>query len=240
MIEGFVIDIGEIDINFSGIEIDLGQEDSRYIKPVYRPELPESMVKYERAVDLARAIDLDARTFALISGNFIFGDFIEALMVEHDLKAIRIIISTLSMSQENVDSLRNLLDGDYVDQIDLVVSDYFYSHERHKNGLIPYLYDQLDHGDRLQLAVAGSHCKIAMVHLEDGRKIVIHGSANLRSSGCMEQIMIEENASLYDFNAEPLEKILEKYNTIKKSIRRDGLWQVVQAKKAHPEAPDAH
>ena len=62
----------------------------------------------------------------------------------------------------------------------------------------------------------------------NGGYVIIHGSANLRSSSNIEQFMIEENEELYKFNFEFQKRIVEEYKTIKKSIRSKKLWQVVQ------------
>ena len=90
-------------------------------------------------------------------------------------------ISTLSLSQDNIDSLANLLDWGYIDELNLIVSAYWFSHERWS--LVPYCYERLDKEDKFQLAVAGIHTKTCQFETLGGKRIVIHGSANLRSSG---------------------------------------------------------
>jgi hypothetical protein len=202
---------------------------SRYVKPPRAKIIPERMLKYKFAQELAADIkpEKDMRYFVIIDGTFIAGDFIEAFITGHNLHVKRLFISTLSMSLENADSLKNLLAGDFVDELSLIVSDYFYSHER--NGLIPYLYQELDsEAGKFQLAVAGTHCKIALIETHCGLKIVLHGSANLRSSSNTEQIAIEEDAELFEFNAGIMTGIIETYSTIKKTVRYNELWQAGQ------------
>lgn len=195
---------------------------TRYIKPPKCKDIPESRLKFKFAQDAVREIDLQAgcRYFLLVDGTFIAGDLIEALIVEKGLNVKTLTISTLSLSENNVDSLALLLDNDHVENLNLVVSDYFFAHERHN--LIPYIYQELDKNDCFQLASAGTHCKIALIETET-LKIVIHGSANLRSSSNIKQIVIEENPELYDFNFQCQSWILEKYKTIKKSVRLNPL-----------------
>jgi hypothetical protein len=228
-IRPIVIDI-KIDTKFS----------SRYITPPQSEEIDERYLKYSDAKKLAKNIEIEKniRHFFIINGTFIFGDFIEALIVEKNYLVKRMVISTLSMSQNNIDSLRNLIDGDFVQKLDLIISDYFFSHE--KGDLIPYMYQELDIDNKFQLAAAGTHCKLCLIETECGKFIIIHGSANLRSSSNIEQFVVEENEQLYQFNLEFQENILEKYKTInhnidshfkKKSLRGNKLWQVVQAEK---------
>ena len=169
----------------------------------------------------AHHFDKDAVVASCVIG---FSDFIEAFLTMHNACAKRMVISTLSLSQDNVDSLFLLMDKGYVKQLDLIVSAYFWSNER--MGLIPYIYRQLDMGDRFQLAVAGIHTKTCHFETIGGRKIVMHGSANLRSSGNIEQFTMEENPDLFDFYDSHLSRIVEKYATIRKPIRNSNAWEL--------------
>lgn len=203
----------------------------RYMKPkIYQP-IKQSNIKYENALTLAKSLRLDKneRANVIIPGSFIFGDFIEAYIVSNNAKIKKMTISTLSLSLENVDSLKNLIAGGYVDELNLIISHYFYANERHN--LVPYIYEQLDHDGKFQLAVAGSHTKTAIFETLGGRFIVMHGSANLRSSQNLEQFTIEENEELYRFYDEYQDRIIQKYATINKAIRVKPLWNLINTKK---------
>lgn len=222
------IDIKPIEINLSNFGSGTKSTfENRYIKPNYTIPIKDCYIKYKKAEELAKNIDIKSneRFYAILDGTFIYGDLIEALIVLNDLHVKELTISTLSLSNNNVDSLANLLNGGFVEELNLIVSDYFYSHER--NSLITYIYEELDKMDKFQLAAASTHTKICLFETFCGKKFVIHGSANLRSSSNLEQIMIEENVSLYDFNHEFHHRILNKYKTINKSLRRNTLWQTV-------------
>jgi hypothetical protein len=112
-----------------------------------------------------------------------------------------------------------------VDKINLLVSDYFYAHN--KKTAIPLIYKLLDKDKTLNFAVAGTHTKITLIETHCGKKVVIHGSANLRSSSNIEQIMIEHDNELFDFNKNYLSLIFEKYSLINKSLRDNKLWQTI-------------
>lgn len=219
------MEMPDFDASFFDI-VDGSEQDteSRYTKPKVYHTQPD-FVMYDNAVKLAKDIKVDfgQRADALVSGNFIFGDFIEALLTTHDIKATAMTISTLSLSQNNVDSLHNLLQAGYIDELNLIVSAYFYANEI--RSLIPYIYRELDIGNRFQLAVAGIHTKTCQFTTEGGRHIIIHGSANLRSSSNIEQFTIEENADLYAFYDGVFSEIVEKYATIRKPIRGNALWE---------------
>jgi hypothetical protein len=211
------------------MKIDLGKKsNSRYFAPKKNKEIHEKFLKYKNAESLANDINFNEnnRYFVIIDGSFFFGDFIEAFLVKHNIHVKKMTISTLSMNKNNVDSLFNLINGNYIDELNLVLSDYFYGHEKHD--LVPYIYETLDIDNKFQLSFAGTHCKICIFETVNGRKFVFHGSANLRSSSNIEQIMLEENEGLYDFMDEIQNNILNEYKTINKSVRGVKLWQSLE------------
>jgi hypothetical protein len=196
---------------------------TRYIKPPRTKDRPENPLKYSNAKKLANDITIkkNDRYLIFVDGSFYFGDFIEALIIEKCYHVKTMMISTLSMNENNVDSLANLLNAGYVDQLNLIVSDYFFSHERHN--LIPYLYKELDKKNRFQLAAASVHCKICQFETDNNGFVFMHGSANLRSSDNIEQICIEENETLYKGSLEFHSSIIEKFKTINKSVRNKNI-----------------
>ena len=215
----FDLDIGDFDLDTS----EIADDNNRYIKPRLVP-MRESQILYDNALALARHIQITKqdRYDCIVSGSFIFGDFIEAFLTLNNCKAKNMVITTLSMSQENVDSLATLLQKGYIDKLDLLVSDYFFSHERH--GLIPYIYKELDFDNKVQLSVAFVHTKTVHFETLGGKKIVIHGSANLRTSGNVEQFTIEENSELYDFYEQTFRPVIDRFLTINKTAPRKTPW----------------
>jgi hypothetical protein len=174
-------DVGGVDISidlnsFDGM--DVISEDAlqnRYIKPKAQV-ISSKFVKYENAQKFARDHKLDKgeRIDAIVAGNFIFGDYVEAYLTHHDIAAQKMTISTLSLSQENVDSLYNLMEHGYIDELNMIVSAYFYAYER--RNLIPYMRKNLDIDNRFQLAVAGVHTKTCQFIDEGGRKLSFMGA----------------------------------------------------------------
>lgn len=226
-------DFNEIDFDiniedFADIEIDLSFDfDSRVHKPPRVKELSAKNIKYKYASDLANDIKIekDCRYNVVVNGSFIFGDFIEALIVNNNYHVKKMTISTLSMSQNNVDSLANLINGNYLDELNLIVSDYFFSHERHN--LVKYAYETLDVNDKFQLAVCRTHCKLCIIETHCGLKIILHGSANLRTSDNIEQFSVEESESFFNFHDQYQDRIIETFKTINKTVRGKLLWQKI-------------
>ncbi len=208
---------------------------TRILKPTLNKEIKDCYLKYDNAAKLAESIDLSAnfRYFVIVNGAFIFGDFLDAFLCVNDMIAWEMTVSTLSLSEENIYCFADLLNNGWIRKLNMVVSHYFYANYR--KTLIPLMYELLDKEDRFQLSICSTHCKLVLIETVDERFYVIHGSANLRSSQNLEQIVIEENKELYDFNHEYHTALIEKYKTINKPIRSKLLWQVVQeaeAKKA--------
>ena len=188
---------------------------------------PPRLLKYEYAKEAARGIgrvEAGEHVELIVSGNFIAGDFIEAYLEQNNLIASEIIISTLSMSSENVDSLLNVKRQYLTGLMGLVISDYFFAMER-RDG-IQDIIEKLA-GDDFFLAIAGIHTKITLIRTECSMSLVMGGSANLRSSRNIEQITIDNNADLYTFHRGWLAKILNDYQAQHTMIRRDRLWQAL-------------
>lgn len=229
-LQDFIGDIGNFelpDINLNLMEFLPSDEteETRYTLPKVVP-MKEDYVLYDNAQKMARKLRLGfgERFDAFVSGSFIFGDFIEAYLTTQNACAKKMTISTLSMSQNNVDSLHTLMEKGYIEELNLIISVYFWGNER--SSLIPYIYKQLDIGDRFQLAVAGVHTKTVHFETLGGRKIIMHGSANLRSSGNIEQFTMEENPELYEFYDDHFNRIIDKYATIRKPIRNSKAWDL--------------
>lgn len=229
-LQDFIGDIGNFelpDINLNLMEFLPSDEteETRYTLPKVVP-MKEDFVLYDNAQKMARKLRLGfgERFDAFVSGSFIFGDFIEAYLTTQNACAKKMTISTLSMSQNNVDSLHTLMEKGYIEELNLIISVYFWGNER--SSLIPYIYKQLDIGDRFQLAVAGVHTKTVHFETLGGRKIIMHGSANLRSSGNIEQFTMEENPELYEFYDDHFNRIIDKYATIRKPIRNSKAWDL--------------
>lgn len=239
------IDLLDFDfpIEIPGFDLDMETEDKAIetdILIVKRyPRHPASLVKYEYAEQLADnvpVLDEGDCLFSIVSGNFIFGDFLEALMVKKNYFAEEMLIATLSLGKKNVDSLRNLQEGGYLGNLSLVVSDFWFAHERRSAGGVPYIIATLG-GENFSFAAAGLHTKITLIKTDCGKHLVIHGSANLRSSRNLEQFVIENNRELYEFNHRWISRLVENFSATSKSERGESLWHQVQERQKKENSP---
>lgn len=130
------------------------------------------------------------------------------------------------MNEANVDALAALLRANYILDLELFVSVYFFSLKRHD--IVPYIYRTLDAEEfrgRFQLSVSHIHTKTFQIETTEGRKMIMQGSANLCSSANIEQFIFEENPEVYDFYEGIFNKFSNKYHTIKETTDRKETWK---------------
>lgn len=215
----FDIDFGDLDFDLDDFTFEETAPDTRtrILQPRIDTGILTQTVNFQHAMELAEKIDLSGqtRTYAWVSGAFIFGDIIEALWRRKNIDIKELSIVSLSISEENIDSWAGLLAQGNIERLNLVCSAYFYSH--YKYDMIPYLYQQLGNDPRVQIAFGAYHMKIITLETHHGNTLTIHGSANARSSMNIEQIMVEpNNRELHDFNAKMIAEICDNYGTINK------------------------
>ena len=189
---------------------------------------PAPIAFFKNAKDFASKIDLTKRTTCFLGGSFVFGDAIEALIMDRKLEVEKLTVYSYSMSENNVDSLNWLLEDEYVDELVIILSSFFFSDEKGANGLVQYMIEQLDIGNKTQIAFCRSHIKAVCIKTIDGEHIVIYGSANYRAANCIEQIVIEPCKKLYEFYDNMATDIVEKYKLINKEIQLTGLHSVIE------------
>lgn len=219
------LDFGGVaaDLDFSLSDVKRGGESDgietcRYDRPrVYDNVLGE--VSYEHACDFVDGLDLHdgCRAFTFVSGNFVFGDVLEAMVERRKVAPRLMTVQTLSMSEENIDSLRNVVDmmEGRLERLRIILSVYFWGHEHRPGQLVPYLYEALDvPGLDLDVAFASIHTKIASVETLAGHHLVMDGSANLRSSRNIEQLRVECDDGLYEYVERFADRVFAAYSTI--------------------------
>jgi len=194
------LDGDSTELDFNPVDFDWIGDTSREKDYILKPKMPKKpiSVKYENAEKLVEKISLSKgeEIHTIVPGNFIFGEFLEALLVKKNATASECYLSTLSLSQENADSLGGLVEDGYIDNLTIIVSNYFYSHE--KNRLIPYLIKETKEAD---IIIIRNHTKITLLTIGP-YFIIISGSSNMRSSNCVEQLVIQESEELYAFYRE--------------------------------------
>jgi hypothetical protein len=185
----------------------------------------ETLAKYKYAEELIQKniceIKEGKTIYALVGGAFIFGDVIEALLTElnkgkkEERITAKLHITTLSLSVENVHSFRNLVEWGYCTELNLLISNGFYSTNR------VFVYDMIELFEKYnaKVAIADVHTKIIIIELSNGITYHIFGSANLRSSDCLENFLMSTNREMIGFDMEWMKNIFDEYTATLKPIR---------------------
>lgn len=195
-------------------------EPPRYMKPkIFQRKTAKA--RYADELESNIEITKNSSHYIFLNGSFVFGDFLFKLIENKNIHVLKMHLATLSLSEDNILKLAELMRRDFIDSLDLHVSAYFFANER--RSIVPIIYKELDIDNKFQFVVSSNHCKICLMSTEGGKKIVMHGSANLRSSNNVEQLEITEDEELYEFNRQFLDTLAEKYKTINKPIRMRGV-----------------
>ncbi|MDR1284364.1 MAG: hypothetical protein LBK99_26655 [Opitutaceae bacterium] len=169
----------------------------RGVKKLIRPENAETVIPH-------LPTGPDERTHAVLRGDFVLCDIIPSIIATHGpLGHVR--IATLGMSTANAQSLANLLSTGRIARLTLVVSHYFQQVDKtttwmdvcralEPHGVIP--------------VVSRNHAKVILLPTVSGKdNYTIEGSANLRSSDNIEQIVIFNCPETHDFHADWIDRI---------------------------------
>lgn len=157
--------------------------------------LARRFVRPENATALVADLPAgDDSLHALLPGDFVFGDFLAAVIQSHG-PPTRLDIATLSLSHANLATLLHLA-RTHATPIHLLLSHYF----RHTSKpIFAALRAAVAPLPQFRLTIGRNHCKVLLLDYPD-RPWVIEGSANLRSSRNLEQITVLCSRGLLEFH----------------------------------------
>jgi hypothetical protein len=133
---------------------------------------------------------------AIIFGFFDLLNVVLAFLDKAGSPCSALRIATLSLSRRNALDLAALLDTKAVGQLDVLTSDF---QRKHDPEILAEALAELAVKRGQRIAAARSHCKIVTLALADGRRYVLEGSANLRTSRNMEQFALSQDVGLHAF-----------------------------------------
>jgi len=209
-----------------------GEDTSRFFLAKQPSRVNPKHVVYRKAKELATSLDISKGGYAyvMLSGLFEFSEFIEAFLCDRGHYCEEMTIATLSLSKDSALMLANCFHRGHLKKMNLLVSDYFFAHERKKEGILPVLFGEMKDFD-FTLGVTRSHMKAVCMELHstgENAKVVMHGSANLRSSASFEQLAIEENPELYDFNYGIIKGLIDDYQAHDKTTSTTKLYHKIK------------
>ena len=163
-----------------------------------------ALIQADNAGELADSLPREEGDWlhGIIPGDFVFCDLLPALVSRRGCPA-RIDITTLSLSEPNVHTLLGLLGHVAQPTVSLLLSHYF----RASNEDIYRAVETMLVGHpRFRLAVSRQHTKIVLMDWPDCA-LVVEGSANLRSAGCIEQVTARASRELLNFHRRWIEQL---------------------------------
>lgn len=146
----------------------------------------------------------DDRTHALIAGDFIFCDFVEAVARARG-NPPALTLATLSLSAKNAAALERFAQEGV--RVALLVSHYF---QKTSATIFRALELAAERSPALSIRVGRSHCKVTLFDYPDF-PLVVESSANLRSSRNLEQVTLFCDRELLNFHAGWIAEAAEAY-----------------------------
>ena len=192
-----------------GEEKDAGREwvgDRRHVRRTDRTVLLDAR-RLQNALDHIGRLPEPGEAFHLVTAKrYSLWHVIEAVLELAAPATIAYLgIATLGFSKANLDDLLHAIDAGQIGKVDFLYSVYFKSNERESCERLAH--ELTTRGQRVVAML--THAKVLLMQLSDGRDFVAESSANLRSCGSIEQIMLTHNRELLDFHKAWINEIME-------------------------------
>ena len=107
-------------------------------------------------------------------------------------------IATLCYNRRNAVEMLGLLETKKIGGLTLLASTFFAGHNKETH---ERFREELAEFPGSQTAAARSHAKVCCFDFADGAGLVLEGSANLRTNGNREQLMLCHDRPLHDWHA---------------------------------------
>jgi hypothetical protein len=150
-------------------------------------------------------------THAIMTGRYDLMVLLAAALGHYGGGCQSLRIATLSFNARNVSEIANLLRAGPaagVGGVTLLCSAFFRDHNREE--FAAARREAARFPGRWRLAAARSHAKVACADL-GGRKLVLEGSANLRTNSNREQLTAVLDAGLHDWHAAWIDALVDEH-----------------------------
>jgi len=184
----------------------------RNLKEKLKKEVKEKLAHLIKPINASIIKDYipekNQNTFFLMNGNCQFVDFISEF-VKNVGGVKEIYFTTLSLNQHTFDSLDLILPNITKH---ILVSSYFLATDREN---ILHKMKKENRLDKYEVGFFRNHTKLVLIKT-DTDFYLFTGSANLRSSGTIEQFSIYNSEELFEFNKKWITYLIDKFNFSKK------------------------
>jgi len=198
-------------------------------KPRRVAEVPAGRIKAANAEALVRSLAMPPQggyVEVLTGCSFVFGDVLRFLALRMG-GGCEVTLSTLCWSADNAGMFAACFDEGSITRLDLLGSIYFYGNERGTTFRVTHeiLAPQIRAGT-VRIAIAAVHTKVACIG-NDRFRLVLRGSANLRSSSNVEEFMLLRDEDSYQFHRGWMRDVMAAYEVTRKPVRETALWGTV-------------
>ncbi|MDP1589633.1 MAG: hypothetical protein Q8M07_17905 [Prosthecobacter sp.] len=138
----------------------------------------------------------DERLHCVLRGDFVLCELIP-LIIAHRGACSHLRVATLGLSAANAEQLANLFTAGLIGELTIVASHYFQQVDKTTT------YRQICAilAGKARIVITRSHAKVILLPTAGGDHYIIEGSANLRSSDNLEQMLILNDQETHDFHA---------------------------------------
>jgi hypothetical protein len=145
---------------------------------------------------------------AIMTGRYDLTALLVVLIERQPMRCDHLRIATLSLKQRNLYELLRLIDAGKVGQLTLLVSAFFHEHHR---DLCKALVGELAGRSPLhRFAAARSHAKVVTMDFGPAGKLVVEGSANLRTNSNREQFCLLHHDALHDWHSNWIDELVSR------------------------------
>lgn len=166
------------------------------------------MIRPENASELVKLLPTrpDDRLHCVLRGDFVLCDIIPRIIGARG-RCPHLRIATLGMSAANASTLADLQARGDIKDFTLVVSHYFESVDRAST----YREVRAILEGRARFIVTRSHAKVILLPTDGGDFFAAEGSANLRSSDNLEQMLFVNDRETHDFHASWIDDLASRH-----------------------------
>lgn len=184
-------------------------------------EKKESSKEYLSRVKYEEIICKKTKNFLDIIGNELAPNVQYRMVTERSFNAIVVInyllqkyelieiyIAVYRMNELSVNKLKSIIDQENI-RCSILLSNFFRENKKYEkwcHELISYSQKK----ENVKVGFAVNHAKVFLAKTKDNRFIVFEGSGNLSDNARIEQYLIEDNETTYNFHKEWIIEILNK------------------------------
>ncbi|MEM7806490.1 MAG: hypothetical protein AAF561_00075 [Planctomycetota bacterium] len=181
----------------------LDHADARHLTIVQKRRMIELQRGQAAAERLDRLPSQNEALHVLMDGSFDGIDLLDAVLALIEPVIVdRLVIATLSFNERVMRRLLDHIDAGRVGTCTFCCSALFEGKERH---LVDKLRGELERRGGT-FTIERNHTKLMLFATSDGRHLVVEGSQNLRTCRCYEQFVVSQDATLFDFYVDFIER----------------------------------